>query len=141
MTGDCIKVTVDPDEAAVERLGSQLRAYNRSRAPQEPPRRLLLSIEDDAGELIAGLYGYLSYSWLFVEVLWVAEKSRKCGHGTRLLDQAEEFAREHGCHSAWLDTFSFQGPGFYEKQGYTLFGELPNYPGEHRRFFLWKRLN
>lgn len=98
-------------------------------------------MEDGAGELIAGLYGYLSYSWLFVEVLWVAENSRKCGHGTRLLDRAEEFAREHGCHSAWLDTFSFRAPGFYEKQGYTLFGELRNYPGEHQRLFLWKRLN
>jgi ribosomal protein S18 acetylase RimI-like enzyme len=58
----------------------------------------------------------------------------------RLLQRAEEYAREHGCHAAWLDTFTFQARGFYEKQGYTVFGEWPNYPGEHRRYFLWKKL-
>lgn len=44
------------------------------------------------------------------------------------------------CHSAWVDTFSFQARGFYEKLGYTVFGQL-DYPPEHRRFFLEKRLS
>jgi GNAT superfamily N-acetyltransferase len=121
-------------------LGAQLTAYNRSRAPQSAPCGLLLSLEDDDGELVAGLYGHISYTWLVVEVLWVAERVRKHGYGRRLLGQAEAYAREHGCHAVWLDTFSFQARDFYEKQGYTLFGELPNYPDEHRRYFLWKKL-
>jgi hypothetical protein len=38
------------------------------------------------------------------------------------MDRAEVHARERGCHSAWLDTFSFQARGFYEKLGYDEFG-------------------
>jgi hypothetical protein len=40
------------------------------------------------------------------------------------MDRAEIRARERGCHSAWLDTFSFQARGFYEKLGYEEFGRL-----------------
>src|SRR6516165_7091346 len=42
-------------------------------------------------------------------------------------------------HSAWLDTFSFQARGFYEKLGYEEFGRL-DYPPGHHRHFLRKRL-
>ena len=41
--------------------------------------------------------------------------------------------------SAWLDTFSFQGPEFYPKFGYREFGRL-DYPPDHQRIFLQKRL-
>ncbi len=51
----------------------------------------------------------------------------------------ERRAIERGCHSAWVDTFSFQAPGFYRELGYEAFGEL-DYPPEHKRFFLKKRL-
>ena len=40
----------------------------------------------------------------------------------------------------WLDTFSFQARRFYEKLGYVVFGELPDYPAGHSRYFLQKRL-
>src|ERR1700733_13030693 len=43
------------------------------------------------------------------------------------------------CHSAWVDTFSFQAPGFYPKLGYEVFGEL-DYPPGHRRIFFRKHL-
>ena len=48
-------------------------------------------------------------------------------------------AFERGCHSAWVETFSFQAPGFYRKLGYEPFGEL-DYPPGHKRIFLHKRL-
>jgi len=44
------------------------------------------------------------------------------------------------CHSAWLDTFEFQARGFYERLGYSCFGELPNYPVGFSRYFLKKTL-
>ena len=138
---DRIQLTVDPESGAVVRLSSKLREYNLSQVPQEPPCGLLLSMEDDSGELLAGLYGHLSYSWLMVEVLWVSEHIRKQGYGKQLIKRAERYAREHGCQAVWLDTFSFQARGFYEKLGYVIFGELPNYPNGHCRYFLWKQLD
>jgi hypothetical protein len=46
---------------------------------------------------------------------------------------------ERGCHSAWLDTFSFQAPEFYPKFGYREFGRL-DYPPDQQRIFFQKRL-
>jgi hypothetical protein len=45
-----------------------------------------------------------------------------------------------GCVGVWLDTFSFQARGFYEKLGYRVFGEVADYPPGHTRHFLKKSL-
>jgi hypothetical protein len=45
-----------------------------------------------------------------------------------------------GCHSAFLDTFSYQARPFYEKLGYEVFGTLNDYPRGHQRFYMQKRL-
>jgi ribosomal protein S18 acetylase RimI-like enzyme len=57
-----------------------------------------------------------------------------------LVEFAESCARERGCIGAWVDTFSFQAPGFYERLGYRQFGELPFYPDDQRRIFFSKIL-
>ena len=44
-----------------------------------------------------------------------------------------------GLAGAWLDTFSFQARGFYEKLGYEEFGRL-DYPPDHHRHFMQKGL-
>jgi hypothetical protein len=52
---------------------------------------------------------------------------------------AEAEARSRGCVGSYLDTFSFQARPFYEKQGYSLFATIADYPPPHSRFFLSKR--
>lgn len=76
----------------------------------------------------------------YVEFLIVPKSLRGRDHGSALMDEAEQIAKERGCANAWLTTFSFQARGFYEKRGYEPFGELDNSPGENVRFFLRKRL-
>jgi GNAT superfamily N-acetyltransferase len=71
--------------------------------------------------------------------LWVREELRRRGIGQGLLAEAERRALALGCHSSWLDTFSFQGPDFYPKFGYHEFARL-SYPPDHQRIFLKKRL-
>jgi hypothetical protein len=53
---------------------------------------------------------------------------------------AEAEARQRGAQHAYLDTFSFQAPGFYKKHGYQVFGELQDFPPGHQRYFLTKQL-
>jgi ribosomal protein S18 acetylase RimI-like enzyme len=80
------------------------------------------------------------FSYLHVDLLFVPENMRRAGIGRRLLTDAEAESLRRGCHAVWLDTFSFQARGFYERLGYTVYGTLEDYPAGHSRFFLTKRL-
>ncbi|KTF69806.1 GNAT family N-acetyltransferase [Sphingomonas sp. HT-1] len=117
-----------------------LRSYNIAKAgePRSAPVAVLLT--DEAGNHVGGLWGKCAYDWMFVEYLAVPEAHRGSDYGTALMQRAEAIAREHGCVGIWLDTFSFQARGFYEKLGFELFGTLDAFPPGHQRFFLQKRL-
>jgi ribosomal protein S18 acetylase RimI-like enzyme len=78
------------------------------------------------------------YGFLHIDLLFVPEAMRGSGTGRTLMSQAEDEAIRRECRGVWLDTFSFQARGFYEKLGYTVFGEIENHPPGHSRFFLRK---
>ena len=127
------------DRAAIAR---RLDAYNDSQTGVEPDLPLAILIRSPSdGAIEGGLWGRSYYRWLFIELLFIPEPSRKVGLGTRIMDLAEAEARRRGCLGAWLDSFSFQAPGFYEKRGYKIFAQLDDYPPGQSRFFLSKRLN
>ena len=89
------------------------------------------------GGLLGGIWG----GWLRISYLWVDEAARGKRWATRLMDTAEAYAVERGCHSAELDTHSFQARPFYERRGYEVFGELDDYPKGHKKYFLRKQLS
>ena len=129
-----------PPAGARDVILNNLVAFNTSRASPHGSRTLALLIHNQAGEVTGGLWGRTAWGWLFVELFFIPEEKRGSGLGTRLMRRAEEEAVSRGCHHAWLDTFSFQARGFYEKLGYRVFGTLGDYPIGHSRFFLTKRL-
>ncbi|MBN9488900.1 MAG: GNAT family N-acetyltransferase [Alphaproteobacteria bacterium] len=91
-------------------------------------------------EIMGGLLGSIWGGWLHITYLWVDEAERGNRWATRLMDRAEAYARERGCHSVTLDTHSFQARPFYERRGYEVFGTLDDFPKGHKKFFLQKRL-
>jgi GNAT superfamily N-acetyltransferase len=134
-----LTVEDDPAEPDVVVLPHALEAYNESQWPQHPPWRPLAIFLREGDRIAAGLAGETYCGWLFVRYLWVSDELRGRGVGRKLMARAEARARALGCHSAWLDTFSFQARGFYEKLGYEEFGRL-DYPPDHHKHFLRKRL-
>ena len=97
-------------------------------------------VKNARGETLGGLMGAIWGGWLQIGFLWMDESMRGRDWGTRLMDQAEAYARERGCHSVVLDTHSFQARPFYEKRGYEVFGTLDDFPKGHKRFYLRKKL-
>jgi GNAT superfamily N-acetyltransferase len=129
------------DPAVRTAIVNPLLAYNDSQTGRQDFRLLILTLANEQGQIDGGLWGRTSYDWLFVELLVVPEAARGQGLGTELMRRAETEAIARGCHHAWLDTFEFQARGFYEKLGYTCFGELADYPPGFSRYFLKKTLS
>ncbi|MFT2019974.1 GNAT family N-acetyltransferase [Streptomyces sp. 796.1] len=96
---------------------------------------------DEAGELAGGLVGYAWGHWLHVDLLWVDERHRGAGLGTRLMATAERRARDElGCLNSRVETWGFQAPRFYEKLGYRIVGVVEDYPPGETDHLLVKRL-
>lgn len=96
---------------------------------------------DETGALTGGLVGHTWTTWLHVTYLWVDDPYRGAGLGSRLLVRAERLARhERGCRGARLETWDFQAPDFYRKQGYDVVCEIPDYPPGITEYTLVKRL-
>ncbi len=136
-----LSLSVEDRPAAADRraINDALTEFNRPFLRDPAFGRIGVFVRDAAGRVVAGLDSSFYAGWLFVNDLWVHAELRRRGLGRRLLQEAERRALERGCHSVWLDTFSFQAPGFYQRLGFEVFGTL-DYPPDHRRFFLKKRL-
>ena len=94
----------------------------------------------DRGDVLGGLLGQLWGGWLQVTHLWITEGARGAGYGTRLVNDAESYARSRGAIGATVETHSFQARPFYERLGYEVFARLEGYPPGHVRFYLRKAL-
>lgn len=105
-------------------------------------RRLVVPLRKPGTDrVVGGLWGETGRRWLFVDLLFVPDAMRGARVGTALMRTAETEAIARGCIGSWLDTYSFQARGFYEKLGYAAFGTLEDYPPGHRRFFMAKRFD
>jgi len=135
-----IRLTDTPDAAIREAIVTPLIEYNTACSGINDHRLLALTVEDGDGKPLGGLWGRTGFGWLFVELLLVPEALRGQGVGTTLMMRAEQEALRRGCHQAWLDTFEFQARGFYERLGYSCFGELQDYPPGVARYFMKKTL-
>ena len=92
------------------------------------------------GAIVGGLAADTYLAWMFIALFWVDEKFRDKGFGSKLIRTAEKEARKRGVKHAYVDTFSFQAPGFYRKLGYREFGRLKGFPKGHARIWLSKAL-
>jgi len=135
-----IVTTETADEDMRRQIAAPLVRFNEAQAGPSGYRPLVLALHDEAGDVQGGLWGHTAYGWLFVQLLVVPEGQRRGGLGRTLMQRAEAEALQRGCHGAWLDTHTFQARGFYEKLGYTAFGQLDDYPAGQARIFFRKRL-
>jgi GNAT superfamily N-acetyltransferase len=127
------------DEQVRRALAAPLIRYNEAQAGPSQHRPLVLAIRDSSDAVIGGLWGATGYGWLYTQLLVVPDGLRGQGLGGRLMRDAEAEAARRGCRHAWVDT-QFGARPFYERLGYSMFGELPDYPPGFSRVFLRKSL-
>lgn len=128
-----MKVTVYPateEEIRSGYVGRQLREFNYGYVGEYPEvQNIRLNARDTDGKVVGGLRGIVAMHWLRLEVLWVSEGARGNGIGSRLLAEGERIAVTMGAKNSALETFEWQAPRFYKKNGYEEAGRLENYIG------------
>src|SRR6218665_2965557 len=135
-----LQLTASPSAEDLAAIGDGLTAFNDADVGPSERKPLAVLIRDVEGNVIGGLNGYTAWGWLFTQWLFVPEALRGSGMAGKLLAEAETEARARGCHGAWIDTFSPVARKAYMRQGYEIFGELPEFPKGRTRTFLKKLL-
>lgn len=100
-----------------------------------------ITVKDDHENIIAGVSGWTWAGSCEISNLWVTENERKTGLGKKLLNAAEEEAKNRGCSTILVRSYSFQAPYFYVKHGFTVNHVIDNFPTGHNYFFLTKNIH
>jgi GNAT superfamily N-acetyltransferase len=130
------------DPALSKMADRGLTAHNKVYSGPANYNYFTLSARNAKGKVIGVLDAYGFYGWLFVRYLWVDGRYRRGEQrvGSELMDRAEAYAKRCCYYGIWLDTFEFQARPFYEKRGFTLFGELKDNPPGYSRYFMQKMI-
>jgi GNAT superfamily N-acetyltransferase len=134
-----IELAAEPDDALRRAIQASLSAYNDALGGPSGHQTLALALRDGSGGVCGGLWGHTVYGWLYTQLLAVPAAARGQGLGRALMLAAEAEAQRRGCTQAWVDTI-FGARGFYERLGYSVFGELAEHPPGFTRSFLKKAL-
>ena len=129
------QIQLATDEASI------MAFMEKAQANMTPPdfKPLGAFIYNDNAELIAGVYGFLTPVWLYVDTLWVDETQRGQKWGRRLMDALEQAALDQGVTQAFLGTADFQAREFYEKSDYEVTASYRQL-GTHTNYIMEKQL-
>lgn len=134
------RITDTPLEQDKDEIFEELLKYNLAHIDCKEVKELGIFLEGKDSKKVAGLIGETHGNWLAIEYLWVSEVLRGQDIGTEIVNKAEKIAKERGCKYVFLNTFSFQAPGFYIKLGYKEVFALEKYPLTGKRHYFIKTL-
>ena len=140
MTTDPILVTVGDAPEIESYLAQRIYEFNAEATGYFDGEYFSASRRDDSGTIRAGVFGYTWGGCCYVTYLWVDASERRHGHGTALLDAAENHAKAKDCKVVFLATHSFQAPDFYRRRGYKRKAYVQNHPVGHASMVFAKRL-
>lgn len=141
MSNQTILRSTDEDSKYVRNKLIEFNANQLSDDIKNNYEEINLHINDTEGNIVGGLLSVFYWNWLEVDILWVDQNHRKNGYGSSLLNEIERIARAKKCSFIKLNTFSFQAPDFYKKQGYKIIATINDAPKGHKHYYFLKELN
>ena len=136
MPSIAVERTIGQTKKAV--LGG-LIGYNTEKIGRQKYKRFAISLRE-RGKIVGGIVGEVWTKVLFIQFFWMEQKYRGKDFDTKLIAAIEDEARRFGATRSYLDTMSFQAPGFYRSCGYQEFGSIEGYPDGVTRHWFTKAL-
>lgn len=140
-----LKTYADPSAEGCDLVRQWLREHNwaanaefmrKLQQPEHQALPLVIVAETEAGAA-GGLVAETQLAWLRISIMAVDPGIRGQGIGSSLLAEAERQALARGCRHVYVDTMSYQAPGFYLRHGYSMVGQIPDWDsqGSAKHFF------
>jgi len=138
------------DDDTREAVYQELRAFNQSANPEwwaardeavNAPAPLIVICHDASGRVAGGLFAETQFSWLKLSIMAVRADLRGQGLGAELVRRAEAEAVSRGCKYSFVDTMSYQAPGFYQRLGYQVAGRIEDWDSHgHAKLYFTRTL-
>jgi ribosomal protein S18 acetylase RimI-like enzyme len=140
---DPVSYSVHDDAPAHEAslVDAGLDAANVRAAPLHEVRPLSCFARSGSEQKVVG--GAVGRTWgpcCELQQIWVEPGWRHRGIATRLIRMFEARAQQRGCHTFYLETFTFQAPELYRRLGYEVHCELAVYPHGIARYTMVRRV-
>lgn len=124
------------EDSLILRMG--LRAYAKEKRGHKDMESFAFFLRDENDQTQGGCDGIMYYGCLFVSQLWINASLRHQGYGTKLMQKAEQLAKEKGCLFATVNTMDWEALDFYRKLGYKVEFERKGYLKNSIFYFLRK---
>jgi len=131
----------DPDPEHVRLLQDRLYEFGVRATGIADGEDLAVFLREGDGEVAGGAYGWTWGGTCYIRYLFVPEKMRGQGHGTRIMGVVEQEAARRRCGQIVIETHDFQAPDFYRKLGFAVVAAVDDYPRGHQYFLMLKRLS
>lgn len=124
----------------IQLLEDKIYDFNAARTGKADGHLFSTVLRNDKDEIIAGIGGWTWADACEVTQLWVDEKMRGKGIGKMLLTIAEKEAKDKGCFTILIKTYSFQAPEFYIKHGFVIGHIINDFPRGYQYYTLIKKI-
>ena len=135
-----ISYEANPQSADIQILNDGISKQAKQKKGMKQLDFFAFFIRDEQGKVVGGCGGDNMYGGLFVGQLWVVEQLRGKGYGTKLMQKAENLAKESGCNFIAVNTFDWEALDFYKKLGFYVEFERKGFDKGSIFYFLRKDL-
>lgn len=136
---DNIKIIYNDSDLFSKELNIGLHEYNKENCEfirKKNNREIMNLSVYDKEKPIGGASGWIEFGWYYLDQLYISDEYRKKGIGSKIIKELERISRNKDCMGIKTETWSFQAKEFYEKQGFTIYGELNDCPPGAVEYYL-----
>lgn len=130
----------NPNPDDVQMLGNAIMENASQKKGMKELDFFAFLIRNEEGQIVGGCNGCNLYGCLFVDQIWVAERLRGKGYGTKLMQATESFGKKSGCNFMTVNTFDWEALNFYKKLGFYVEFERRGFDKNSIFYFLRKNL-